>query len=96
MIILRAINGFFQILIYLILGRAIMSWFVRPGDRLYPAYLLLVQVTEPMLGPCRKLLARFGFSSGVDFSPIVTFLLLSIANRIIISILSPILLGGNL
>lgn len=96
MLFIQAINSFFQLLIYLILGRAIASWFIRPGDRLYPLYLGLLRITEPILAPCRRLTGRFGMASGIDFSPIVALLLLSLLNSLLIRILSPLLLGGGL
>ena len=96
MFLIQAINGFFQVLIYLIFGRAILSWFIRPGDRLYPIYLLLVRITEPILGPCRRFSARFGLPPGVDFSPIMALVLIWIVRWLVLMVLGPILVGGIL
>lgn len=87
-LLIRAINLFFQVLIYSILARAILSWFVRaPYGNLYKFYTIIIQLTEPMLDPCRRILARFGFAGAIDFSPILAIIGLSIINGFIINIL---------
>lgn len=86
-ILIKAVSWFADVLIYLLLGRAIMSWFVRdPGSPLFGIYQLLIRVTEPILSPCRKLLARFN-TGMFDFSILVAFLLISLARNVIINIL---------
>lgn len=88
-VLINAINTFFQVLAYLLIGRAILSWFVRaPYGNLYKIYNALIQITEPMLAPCRSLLARFGLSGTIDFSPILAIMGLGIINRIIVVALS--------
>lgn len=87
-VIMNAINTFFQILVYLILGRAILSWFVRnPYGTLYKIYNAIIQITEPILAPCRKLLARFGMGGTIDFSPILAIIALTVINGMVINIL---------
>ena len=87
-VLMNAINFFFQVLVYLILARAILSWFVRtPYGNLYKVYSAIIQITEPMLAPCRKLLARFSLSGTIDFSPIVAIIGLTVINGIIINLL---------
>lgn len=87
-VLMNAIDTFFQILVYLILGRAILSWFVRnPYGSLYKVYSAIIQITDPILAPCRKLLARFGMGGTIDFSPILAIIGLSVINSIIINIL---------
>ena len=88
MVLISAVNLFFQILIYLILGRAVLSWFVRnPYDTLGKIYTMINQITEPMLAPCRKLLARFNMMGTIDFSPILALIALTVINRVIVNIL---------
>lgn len=88
LLFMHAINLFFQILVYLILGRAILSWFVRtPYGSLYKLYSAIIQITEPILAPCRSLLARFGLGGAIDFSPILAIIGLTVINGIIINIL---------
>lgn len=87
-IFMNAVNSFFQILALLIVGRALLSWFVRsPYGSLYKIYHAIIQVTEPILAPCRRLLARFGLGGTIDFSPILAIVALNIINRIIYTIL---------
>lgn len=87
-LLISAVNLFFQILIYLILGRAILSWFVRnPYDTLGKIYSMVIQITEPMLAPCRRLLARFNMMGTIDFSPILALIGLEIIRRIVLNIL---------
>lgn len=84
-LLLRAINSFLQVIIYLILARAIMSWFIRPGDRLYPLYGLVIQITEPILMPFRNLSGRF-MGGMVDFSPMIAIFAIYFLQRIIIKL----------
>lgn len=87
-VLISAINLFFEVLILLILGRAILSWFVRnPYDTLGKIYSMILQITEPILAPCRRLLARFGMMGTIDFSPILALIGLNIIRKIIVSIL---------
>ena len=66
-VILLALRWFYNILVALILIRAFGSWFIRNpyGSRWYS---LVIQMTEPILAPCRNLIARFVRGiPGVDF-----------------------------
>lgn len=47
----------------------VLSW-VAPGSY-SPAAVLVQQITEPLLAPCRRLLPAMG---GIDLSPIIAFL----------------------
>jgi YggT family protein len=87
-VLMNAINFFFQVLVYLILARAILSWFVRtPYGNLYKVYSMILQVTDPILAPCRKLLSRFGMGGTIDFSPILAIIGLTVINGVIINLL---------
>jgi len=57
----------------------ILASFVAPGSN-HPALLLLHQITEPLLGPARRLIPPMG---GLDFSPILVFLLIGVIERIL-------------
>ena|SRR5215204_111468 len=59
---------------FLIFIRAILSWFMPVGRD--PFTRLLVDVTEPILGPARELMARLVPNMGIDFSPMVVLLLI--------------------
>lgn len=80
---------FFAILINIIL-----SW-VAPGTQ-HPAAALLYQLTEPVMQPFRKLIPPMG---GIDLSPILVFLSISIIQILLKSMaqsagLNPILVFG--
>jgi len=52
------ITYFLQALFWLILIRAILSWF--PVDASNPLVRLLIDVTEPVLAPFRRVIPRIG------------------------------------
>jgi YggT family protein len=58
---------------YLILARAIGSFFIRDWSRGIPRFLF--EVTEPVLGTVRRFIPPI---SGLDFSPMIAFFALSI------------------
>lgn len=84
-LLVRAINSFLQIIIYLILARAILSWFIRPGDRLYHLYVKVIQITEPILMPFRNLSGRF-MGGMVDLSPMLAIFAIYFLQKIIIKL----------
>lgn len=61
---------------FLILGRVLVSWTNPSGGGQLTAFLY--QVTEPVLGPIRRLLPPTG---GIDWSPMIAILLLGILTR---------------
>ncbi|MCM8765473.1 MAG: YggT family protein [Candidatus Omnitrophica bacterium] len=61
----------FTLLWWLILIRAIISWF--SPDPFNPLVQFLYQITEPILYPLRKLIPP---TFGVDLSPLLAFLLI--------------------
>ncbi|MDO4552195.1 MAG: YggT family protein [Bacillota bacterium] len=83
-----AVNFFCEILIYLIIARAIMSWFSRPGDRSYGIFRFLCQLTEPILSPCRKITSRFTGGAGMDFSPVIAIFLIWLVQWLLVRVLS--------
>jgi len=61
-----------NIYVILIILRAVLSWFsINPYNS---AYRFLINVTEPVLAPIRRILP-FG---GIDFSPFIAILLIQI------------------
>jgi YggT family protein len=68
--------------------RIIVSW-VNPHAQQNPALKLVVRLTEPLMRPARRLLPATG---GIDFSPILVFLALGLAQ---ILILQPLLQLGQ-
>jgi YggT family protein len=61
---------------FLILGRVLVSWTNPSGGGSLTAFLY--QVTEPVLGPIRRVLPPMG---GFDWSPMIAIILLSILTR---------------
>lgn len=84
-VLLLALRWFYNILVALILIRVFGSWVVRDPYRTR-WYMTLVDITEPILGPCRRLLSRFQAGMRVDFSPVVALLLMSVIYRILCSL----------
>ncbi|HEX7034587.1 MAG TPA: YggT family protein [Pseudomonadales bacterium] len=76
--VLRVILLVIQIFWWSILIVIIAGW-IAPGSY-HPALALLQQITEPLLAPARRLLPPLG---GLDFSPIVVFLILGVIERIL-------------
>ena len=58
---------------FALLAMIILSW-VAPGSK-NPAIYLLYQITEPVMAPLRKVLPSMG---GLDFSPILVFILINV------------------
>jgi len=69
------VRNFLELLFFalwlLIFGRVIMSFVDPTGRNQISAFL--IQTTEPLLGPVRRLLPRTGM---FDFSPLIVLLIL--------------------
>ncbi len=62
--------------VVIILGRVLLSWFpLQPGSLMAQIYRFLVRLTEPVLGPLRRVLPRLGM---IDLSPLVALLLIQV------------------
>ena len=73
-----------------ILGRIILSFIIpmmggRPNPILINIYDILAQITEPILGPVRKIIPTVGM---LDFSPLVVIIVLQIIHEVLIAALS--------
>ncbi len=62
-----------KIYFFALLGMIILSW-IAPGTA-NPAAMLMYQITEPLMAPLRNVIPPMG---GLDFSPIVMFILINI------------------
>lgn len=83
-VILARVLGLLSIAI---IARAILSFIVpMMGDRPHPILVnintMLGQVTEPVLGPIRRVLPTFG---ALDLSPMVAIIVLEILRRVLLS-----------
>ncbi|NLJ78424.1 MAG: YggT family protein [Tissierellia bacterium] len=85
-ILYRSVDLFFYIIELLILTRIILSFLnVNPYNTIGR---IVYELTEPVLAPARELIHRIGIDTGMlDFSPIVSILMLRIVAKIIRNIL---------
>ena len=67
----QMINSVLGIFVFAIFIRSILTWF--PIGRDNPIQLLVNQVTEPVLGPVRRYLPKFG---NMDLSPMVVIIVI--------------------
>lgn len=77
------IQVLFQVLIFAILIRALISWFPIAPDS--PIIRILDDVTEPILAPLRKVVPRLGM---MDITPIVAMVALQILESMLLQGLS--------
>ena len=88
-ILSATISAAFRIYSLLILIRVLLSW-VNPDPYRslvsHPLMRLLNRVTDPLLRPLRRIVPPIGGT--VDISPIVALILLEIARRLLLSLLS--------
>ena len=74
-----------QAYIIVLFARIILSWFpIAPDSGMSSVYGFLYSITEPVLGPIRRIIPPLGVGGmGLDLSPmIVTFGLVFLANAI--------------
>ena len=69
-----------DIYMWIIIVAALISW-VNPNPY-NPIVQFLRRITEPVLRPVRRLLARY--QTGVDFSPVVVILIILFVQRVIL------------
>lgn len=74
---------------WIIIGRAIISWFnVDPYN---PIVRILYQVTEPVLGRIRRFVPAFG--GGIDFSPMILIIVIIFLRSFIVPTLQQLALS---
>ncbi len=78
------VNLLFQVMTLAIFARVLLSWFpMAPGNRLVA---IVYDVTEPILGPIRKLVPPMGM---LDLSPFIAMIVLQVLAGIVLSGLRP-------
>ena len=74
-----------QLYFYALFARIILSWFpISPGGAMASIFEFLYTVTEPVLGPVRRVMPPLSFGgAGLDLSPIVVIFGLQILLRVV-------------
>ncbi len=83
-LVITFLNFVFTLLSFAIIARALISWV--PIDPYNPAVRILDQITEPIIGPLRRVIPPIG--GAIDITPIVALILIQIVQNIVISALS--------
>jgi YggT family protein len=79
------VNSVLSIYSLLILVRALLSWFNI--NSLSGLYYILIRITEPVLGPIRRLIPL----QGIDISPVIAILLIDlVVKRVLLGLLASI------
>jgi len=88
-IAITIVSTTFQIYSFLILLRVLLSWLnTNPYQPTvaHPLLRVLYQLTDPVLVPLQRIVPPIGGT--LDISPIIALIVLEIARRILISVLS--------
>jgi YggT family protein len=82
-IAIQVIRIFLEVLSFAIFVRVIMSWFMMGTRNKYVLglYQALHVVTEPILGPLRRIIPTIGM---VDISPMIAIILLYIIDMLLL------------
>ncbi len=78
--LVRFLATLIQVLQFAILGRVILSWIDPTGQ--YRVSQIIQEITEPVIGPIRKVLPRMGM---LDLSPLIALLLLNVLQVVVSS-----------
>jgi YggT family protein len=78
-VLISLVSGLLQLLTILIVLRAILTW-IPSVDYRHPLMRVIMQLTDPILEPIRRVLPPVG---GFDFSPLVAILLLQLVSKLI-------------
>lgn len=70
------VSWLLRILSFAIIGRALISWLAPGSDN--PLIRLLIEVTEPILAPLRRVIPLIGM---IDITPIVALFLLQLLQQ---------------
>jgi YggT family protein len=70
------VSSLLQLYIVVVFVRVILSWFpISPDSPIASVYRFVYAITEPILGPIRRVMPGVGFGGmGLDFSPIILLL----------------------
>ena len=79
--VVRVINIIFNILILMIIGNSLLSFFVPPWN---PVRRFLDRIISPILTPIRRVCPPIG---GFDFSPVVLLIMIYLLRSVLFSLL---------
>jgi YggT family protein len=85
--VIRILVSLLNIYVWVVLIRVVISWFNL--DPYNPIVQFLRSLTDPVLDAVRRILPRFLWSTGLDFTPLVLILLLQVAILFLESIRLP-------
>jgi YggT family protein len=80
-VLVQFVDLFVSVFDILLIIRVVMTYFAKPGNRFFAT---MVNMTEPLLGPIRKMLPN---TPGVDFAPLATFFLLQLIEWVVNALL---------
>ena len=83
LILCRLLQAYFLVLI----GRVVLSWFpITPGTTTASVFSIIYSLTEPVLGPIRRVLPPIGMGGmGLDLSPIIVFVAVIMLQNVVCS-----------
>lgn len=85
-VLAQAIDWFAEIITWILLFRAILSWFIMGNNMtIKKLYMFTVNMTEPFVAPVRQFMSRFN-TGMIDLSIFISFLLVRFAANILISL----------
>ncbi|RDY26360.1 YggT family protein [Romboutsia weinsteinii] len=79
-----AINKILGILSFAILAQCLMTWV--PGGTQNKVYEILTTITDPIQYPIRNVMYKY-INGPIDFTPVISILLINLARRFIFVIL---------
>ena len=87
-VLIRAIRLFAEIFTWMLVLRAVLSWFARDQySTVGKIYVAIVRFTEPVVEPCRRALSRLN-TGMFDFSVFLAMILVQAVANILISIIA--------
>lgn len=79
----NVLHWLLQILSFAIIGRALISWFAPASNN--PIVRILIEVTEPILAPLRRIIPLIGM---IDITPIVAIFLIQLLQSWLVQVLT--------
>jgi YggT family protein len=83
-VLLRGVDLAYRVFFVLLLARALANWLPGTGDTYYRILRVLRRLTDPILGPIRRVLPPI---QGLDLSPLVALILLDLVRRLVASVI---------